>query len=302
MEQSEQTQICPICKAQIMKVYATDRDIFPYLCPVCGRVTITDQAVDVLVQELKGRNHILSGYTRERTELALNPIDIRSDNIKGLVSGANIPKKVSDKLDRILLYLERKSEYPGKQVVIHPPSDYPIAYAKNYLELEYLLKQLADLHWIEVSGKEIVITSDGWNRIVELSRQSKVSDQAFVAMWFTAETESAYKDGIEKAISECGFRPLRVDKLEHNNKICDLIIAEIRKSAFLVADFTGHRGGVYFEAGFALGLGIPVIWLCRADQIEQAHFDTRQYNHIVWENETDLYQKLLNRINATIIR
>ena len=48
----------------------------------------------------------------------------------------------------------------------------------------------------------------------------------------------------------------------------DRILAEIRKSKFVVADFTscgeciacdkcehiGARGGVYFEAGFALGL------------------------------------------------
>ncbi len=36
---------------------------------------------------------------------------------------------------------------------------------------------------------------------------------------------------------------------------------------FMIADFTGHRGGVYFEAGFAHGLGIPVIWTCREDQL-----------------------------------
>lgn len=301
MDHPDQPQKCPICDSQILKIDAIT-PIFRYFCPVCGRVNITGTAAAVLAQELKGLKYLLSGFTRERTELALNPIDIRSGNIKELVSGANIPRKVSDKLDRLLLYLDRKSEHPGKQVVIHPPSDYPIVYAKNYLELEYLLKQLSDLKWVEVSRDGVVVTADGWNRIVEIEKHRRISDQAFVAMWFTPEIETAYTEGIKKAIDESGFRPLRVDQLEHNNKVCDLIIAEIRKSAFLVADFTGHRGGVYFEAGFALGLGIPVIWLCREDEIEQAHFDTRQYNHIVWKNESDLYQKLLNRINATIIR
>ncbi len=121
-------------------------------------------------------------------------------------------------------------------------------------------------------------------------------------MWFTPETQKAYDDAIEKAIRESGFYPVRVDKLEHNNKICDVIIAEIRKSAFLVADFTGQRQGVYFETGFAMGLGLPVIWLCREDYVDTTHFDTRQYNHIVWENESELHEKLLNRINATIVR
>ena len=68
----------------------------------------------------------------------------------------------------------------------------------------------------------------------------------------------------------------------------------------MVADFTGNRGGVYFEAGFALGLGIPVIWMVRNDYLEEIHFDTRQYNHIVYETEVDLKQQLKYRIQATI--
>ena len=70
--------------------------------------------------------------------------------------------------------------------------------------------------------------------------------------------------------------------------------------AFLVADFThgegGARGGVYFEAGFAYGLGIPVIYTCRADMVDKLHFDTRQYAHILWERSEDLRDALRNRI------
>jgi len=94
---------------------------------------------------------------------------------------------------------------------------------------------------------------------------------------------------------------MRVDLKEHNEKICDVIVAEIRKSSFLVADFTGDRGGVYFEAGFAKGLGIPVIFSCQKGEWEEKlHFDTRQYNHIIWETPEDLKNKLKNRIMATI--
>ena len=60
----------------------------------------------------------------------------------------------------------------------------------------------------------------------------------------------------------------------------------IGKSQCVIADFTGNRGGVYFEAGFALGLDIPVIWLVddhwwnetdeHGKRINDIHFDTRQ--------------------------
>jgi len=99
---------------------------------------------------------------------------------------------------------------------------------------------------------------------------------------------------------ETGFKMVRIDKKQFNEKICDKILGEIRNSRFIIADVTGHRQGVYFEAGFAMGLGLPVIWCCRKNQIEQSHFDTRQYNHITWETSQELHGKLRERILATI--
>jgi nucleoside 2-deoxyribosyltransferase len=68
----------------------------------------------------------------------------------------------------------------------------------------------------------------------------------------------------------------------------------------VVADFTGDRGGVYYEAGFAQGLGIPVIWTVREDWLDRIHFDTRQYNHIHYATPEELRKALKNRILATI--
>ena len=89
--------------------------------------------------------------------------------------------------------------------------------------------------------------------------------------------------------------------MEFNDKICDEIIAHIRKAKFVIADVTQHKTGVYFEAGFAMGLGKPVIWTCKEEDLEKVHFDTRQYNHIFWKDENDLYERLTRRIQATII-
>ena len=74
--------------------------------------------------------------------------------------------------------------------------------------------------------------------------------------------------------------------------------------SFLVADFTqdapGARGGVYYEAGFAHGLNIPVIFTCRSNVIDKVHFDTRQYNHITWADLVELRERLTKRISATL--
>lgn len=117
-------------------------------------------------------------------------------------------------------------------------------------------------------------------------------------MSFAEELLSAWEQGIKPALEELGFNPVRIDQTHGEDKIDDRIIAEIRKSGLMVADFTGHRGGVYFEAGFAVGLGIPVVWTCKQDDIEQAHFDTRQQQHILWETPEELKEKLMNHIAA----
>ena len=101
---------------------------------------------------------------------------------------------------------------------------------------------------------------------------------------FSGVLNEAYQDGLQVGIMNAGYDPVRVDRVEHTNRIDDEIIAQIRISSFIVADFTGHRGGVYFEAGFALGLDLPVIWTCRKDDMAHLHFDIRQYNTIDWDD------------------
>lgn len=174
-------------------------------------------------------------------------------------------------------------------------------------EVGFLLAYLSENGWTNSSpllNDELAsVTVEGYARI-EDSRVGADRTQAFVAIWFNDETNDAFDQGIQPAIEEAGYSAMRIDRKEHVNKIDDEIIAEIRRSRFLVADFSqgddGARGGVYFEAGFALGLGIPVIYTCRKSDIDKLHFDTRQYNHIVWETHEELRTALQNRILAVI--
>ncbi len=121
-------------------------------------------------------------------------------------------------------------------------------------------------------------------------------------MWFHEVMDAVYTQGLRPAIADAGYDPLRIDQKKHNDKIDDEIVAEIRRSGLLVADFTGDRGGVYYEAGLAVGLGIPVIRTCRKDHLPQLHLDTRQFLHLVWETPEELYTLLFDHIRATVPR
>jgi len=155
----------------------------------------------------------------------------------------------------------------------------------------------------QVISNSIEITINGYKHLEGLKNANPNSAQAFVAMWFDETMNDAWENGFKPAIVDAGYRPYRVDREEFNHKIDDEIISQIRRSRFLVADFTsevGPRGGVYYEAGFAHGLNLEVIFTCRKDMENKIHFDTRQYNHIMWETCKDLREKLQKRISARI--
>lgn len=128
-----------------------------------------------------------------------------------------------------------------------------------------------------------------------------VPGTCFVAMAFDLTLDPAYDDGVRPAVEACGFAVVRVDKVQHNGVVTDLILGEIRRAQLVVAAVTLQRQGVYFEAGFAIGLGRTVIWSCRENNLTNVHFDTRQYSHVVWTTPTDLRAKLEARIRGTVL-
>lgn len=176
----------------------------------------------------------------------------------------------------------------------------------NNDELQLLLDYLGKKEWIDIDNGRIKVTFEGHSRIEEGATRTD-SAQAFVAMWIDDNVEDAYS-AIRKAVESAGYRPYRVDKnvndAADSGTLDAIIMAEIRKSRFVIADFThgdgGIRGSVYFEAGFALGLGIPVIFSCRKDLIDKLQFDVRQYPYIAWGTLDGLRYGLEQRILARI--
>ncbi len=89
------------------------------------------------------------------------------------------------------------------------------------------------------------ITPRGHALLEELRTANPESPIGFCAMWFASDVTALWTQAIEPAIRAAGYEPKRIDQDEHTNRIDDEIIAMIRRSKFVVADFTGRRGGVY---------------------------------------------------------
>jgi nucleoside 2-deoxyribosyltransferase len=243
----------------------------------------------------------LSAWLRDRTESGAENPEINSKTLEEIEK--TLPDyKVSDKQLLLLRALERRTKFPGEAVVVEIRNDYPLAWASGEEELIYLLRSLRDRDLIHrtdgpptftpVPTYKVQITPAGWSFLDERARTAAISDQAFVAMSFADELKLAWENGIRPALRRAGFNPYRVDAQPHVERIDTKIITEIKNPRFLVADVTLQRPGVYFEAGYALGLGLPVFWSVRKDDLANVHFDTRQYNHIVWETEQQLEEQL----------
>lgn len=224
------------------------------------------------------------------------------------------PLRPYEKADRLLVALTNKFPDRGTQFsqrdVIDDLIMLALTESTNRREASLLIEHLATGGYLYTEPGTCYITAVGYERLADLETSNNDSMQIFVAMWFDESVNCIYADAIKGAIEDAGYIPYRVDKPPnanketYENKICDRIEVEIRKSRMLVADFThgdsGARGGVYYEAGLARGLGIPVIWTCRKDMLSgnKLHFDTRQYSHIDWtlDELPKFKQELIDRI------
>jgi len=277
-----------------------------------GKYWISGTGLGQLISFTDNAKLLLTTWLCEQRHAGIDVPKIESNILELIKSRRRL--SVPKRLTAGLTFLGRNIPQLGVSITIGDNSHNTMRFfaeteSRNLQETSTLLAMLRDMGFVQgafsTSGFANVQPSvAGWLELEKLSRPQTDSSQAFVDMWFDGTTNDAYVSGIAPALSDTGYKAVRIDKKEHNNKIDDEIIAEIRRSRFLVADFTckpgNVRGGVYYEAGFARGLDIPVIWTCRATSIGDLHFDTRQYAHIMWKDSSDLYTQLKNRIGATI--
>src|SRR6266568_1045740 len=300
---------CAICATSNHGVVVQNRpdrghEMWEVECARCGHYLV-DQLSGIAAIQQKGppNLHLVSGVIRARTDAGQAPPEIRGEeDVRKLVDAAPTDRGMTDTMNRLLVALASKAEGLGyfQPIPFDKEKDYPLLFVKSANDANGFLVQARGLGYMDPRIDAHVLTVRGWERVEELRKTQPNSRQAFVAMWFDPQMEDAFEQGLKAGIEKSGYySAMRMLSLEHNDRIDDRIVAEIRRSGLVVADLTGDRGGVYFEAGFAKGLGIPVIWSCKNDWFDKVHFDANHYNFIIWESLEDLAEKVHNRIVAS---
>lgn len=309
--------VCKICKLDDAKVHTLAPYTYEVSCLRCG-----DYSIDgIAAANWEGLGPTERQVANASSWVHENPnCKISRNDIERLATFST--PSIGERATKILHELVRKSPALGSVHDINL-SKMPdaarwmgVSWSTSAGEVAYLISNylIEELRYVSAMVPRalnqnfpdrfisLALTPPGYAYLESLRQAVHDSQIGFCAMWFDPALNDLWLKALEPAIRLAGYEPKRIDKHEHNNKIDDEIIAMIRRSRFVVADFTGQRGGVYFEAGFAKGLNMEVIWTCRADALNEVHFDTRQYNFTKWDmtNLEDFKVKLQNRIEATI--
>jgi hypothetical protein len=296
---------CPICKRNTVSSKIVETiDGFEIECDICGKFRLTRELQTDGPRSFGTDSPYLSAHTRQASESG-NLITLTTTNWKEMAD-AHRGTRVSRKIEMLLEYVAARTQFLGGGVPMRYELDYPLIDGVSPEECLSAIRYLQQSGVFQERGDTTcILTVPGWERIQGVASIKPQPGRVFVAMWFDDSMEDAYLHGIKAAIEDdCRMTAIRIDKVHHNEKICDRILAEIRIAQCVVADFSGHRSGVYFEAGFAKGLGREVIWTCNEKYFEELkkHFDTRQYNYLRWSTAQDLRQQLADRLRATVLQ
>lgn len=114
----------------------------------------------------------------------------------------------------------------------------------------------------------------------------------FVIISFTSDMDSIF-EGIQAAGQIHGLRVERVKDVLGDYRITDKIIEMIHNARLIVADLTHEIPNVYFELGYARGLGKTIITTAREGT--KLHFDVKDWTCTFYNDSRVLERHLRER-------
>ena len=308
---------CVLCNNTNINELPKMPDIEVYKCPNCGNVNITEEAI-IDLPKYNSDIWLLSAFCWIRTSRDLPAEQIHTGNLDDIIKRMKSEKsnRALDAQNRIIKYLGDRSNLLGSW--IHVGENFHQELIMKLEELEYLFESMQEHGLLEeddrttsarTSFNDVRLSFEGWEKYEYLKISNFDSNMVFIAMWYDNKTQKL-RECLKSAVDNAGYDPIIVDERLYIGNIMNYVLGRIKESKFIIADFTvnpenptnipknddekevsriqgGTRGGVYYEAGFAKGLGLKVIHTCKDDNISRSrlHFDIEQEKTIFWKDE-----------------
>ena len=132
-------------------------------------------------------------------------------------------------------------------------------------------------------------------------RTKPVPNQVFIAMPMNEHAKPEFADihdSLKAVCTELGLTAKRVDDVQTNNRITDTIRDLVDASEFVIADLSDSRPNVFFEAGYAEGVGKTPIYIAKAGTVLE--FDVKDYPVIFYHNQRTLRDAVTIRLRGLI--
>lgn len=300
-------QPCPVCLLPaILRDFGVD--CVSLKCPACGTHIVSNTVIMMLPSKLPTERHraVLRHALRKRSGGAAKDV-VTSYLLDLLLVDPRLPgvKEQTDTLVRIVGDKQRNADV-GKSIKI--PNDEAVASigAMSIDGIRFIVEELTSRKLLQPRNPEhYALTFDGWEMYEQLQRQHNEGPIAFMAMKFGDQSvDHAYRNCFKPAAKRAGFELRTLNEGQTAGLIDNRMRVELRKSRFVVADLTYANSGAYWEAGYAEGIGRPVIYTCEKSWFSEkkTHFDTNHCLTIRWDAE-DLpaaQNELADCIRATL--
>lgn len=290
-------EACPLCKMELMRPMRPNGDKHDVLCSNCGGYDISGSMLATIENGnfSLGQLAILSHVVRRASSQLL----VTTHFADSVLTNAKL-QGASGLVDNLLLHVSTELLGPGEVMKLQAIALRAVLGALTSKGVRWATEQAMGLGLLAgkvVAGVglddhfqviNVTLTVEGWAHVETLLREAKDSRKAFMAMKFgEPELDAVFKDYFKLAVHQTGFNLQRLDDEPRAGLIDDRMRLEIRTSRFLIADLTHGNAGAYWEAGYAEGLGRPVIYTCRKDVFDDVkkrpHFDTNHHLTVIWD-------------------
>jgi len=325
------TTKCLICQAPIKEPEHQNRanvSLNRYSCPRCGDYWVGSYTEGYIQQSLM--DHIHNRFDEQKVAKLSHWVrtkhEANTQDEQGPRKLIILDKKLIDSIiksprpspaeqaDKFVLWLGDNIEYADHYIEANKFSIQAIIGAINESEFYFVLSHLKDKGIIKTKtavGRgntavaDVTLSFEGWEYLQKLKLGSVDSQKAFMAMQYDdAQLDKIVEETFKPAVKQAGFDLFKLSDRPKGGLIDDRIRTEIQTSRFLISDLTHENRGAYWEAGYAEGLGKPVIYICEKKKFKRlkTHFDTNHHLTILWDadNIGEAAEELKATIRATL--
>lgn len=276
--------------------------VFQCMCAPEGRYRMPAGDGERIQSMEYGRKHklfpLVSGYIRQRAERdRQGQVTLTFDEVLGVEDSTEVPVSIEQKANRLMAYLYSRSERPGQSVNLHPLSRHSnLTFSPTLQELVFIIEQLREGERITREGSVLRLTERGWRECAE--REAKRGGKPCVVLVEEPAAREHASEEIVTVLRQYGYEPEVIspsfDELAQDAAWFERLSA----CKLAVAELANAGPALYWAAGCAEALKIPVIWTLW-DGADEAEFEPNMaLKPLIWRTKEEIRQGLAKRFAA----